>query len=328
MVSRRTVGIVSDIHYAGPLERALGNDYEFRDLANPWLRVFLRLHRHYLWLRSPLEQNHLLDHFLAREKDFALAVANGDYSCDTRFVGVSDDGSCQSAQECLGRLRSVFGDRLRATFGDHELGKVSFVGHRGGMRLKSLERARNELGLSPFWQTRIGRYVLIGVTSSLVGLPVFLPDTLAEERERWETARREHLEEIRDAFQRIAASERILLFCHDPTALPFLYQEEIVRKNIGQIESTIIGHLHSGLILWKSRLLAGMPVIHFLGTSARRLSSALREARRWKPFRVRLCPSLAGIELLKDGGFMSVELDEDAREPALFKMTRIPRSPL
>jgi hypothetical protein len=55
------------------------------------------------------------------------------------------------------------------------------------------------------------------------------------------------------------------------------------------------------------------------------MSTALGEARHWKPFRVRLCPSLSGIELLKDGGFLTAELDADARQPAKFHLHRIHR---
>jgi hypothetical protein len=71
-------------------------------------------------------------------------------------------------------------------------------------------------------------------------------------------------------------------------------------------------------VLWKARMLAGMPPIGFLGHSVRRYSSALREAAYWRPFKVRLCPALAGIELLKDGGFYTAELDELASRPARF----------
>ena len=64
MGATRTVGIVSDIHYAGPAEQARGNDYEFRGIPNPLLRLLVRMHRHYIWMREPLQQNYLLDRFL------------------------------------------------------------------------------------------------------------------------------------------------------------------------------------------------------------------------------------------------------------------------
>jgi hypothetical protein len=218
-------------------------------------------------------------------------------------------------RECLGRLRAQFGDRFRAVIGDHEIGKFSFVGSRGGMRLASFDRARLELGLEPFWTVKAGNYVLMGVTSSLLGFPVFQGEALPSELAGWTQRRDQHLAEIRAAFAGIETDQRVLLFCHDPTALPFLAREEEVRSRLSQIEATFIGHLHSRLILWKSRLLAGMPAVRFLGPTVRRLSTALHDARSWRPFHVRLCPSLAGIELLKDGGYLTAELDPEAKRP-------------
>jgi hypothetical protein len=149
---------------------------------------------------------------------------------------------------------------------------------------------------------------------------------LPAERPEWERLRTEHLAEIVRAFEALLPDQRVLLFCHDPTALPFLWREERIRARLPQIEQTVIGHLHSRLVLWKSRLLAGMPRIRFLGHAIERFSAALNEARCWRLFRVRLCPSLAGIELLKDGGYCTLELDPEARRPAQFRFHRLPRS--
>ncbi len=320
-----TLAILSDIHYASAAEQARGDDYEYRNLGNPLLRTVFRAYRHVIWMRHPLRQNTQLDRFLAEVGNVDCAVANGDYSCNTGAVGVSNDAARQSAAECFGKLRGKFGDRLRLNFGDHELGKLSVFGARGGMRLESWRRATNELGLQPFWRLELGNYVLLGVVSSLVALPVFVPDMLAEERVAWEELREQHLAEIRAAFVALQPRQRVLLFCHDPTALPFLGRDETVRARLPQIEHTIIGHLHSNLYLWKSKMLAGMPVIKFLGHSARRMSGALNEARHWRPFHVRLCPSLAGIELLKDGGYFTVELDADAQRPARFTFHHLRR---
>jgi hypothetical protein len=319
------LGIVSDIHYAGPIDRGRGNDFEYRAIRNPLLRLAVRLHRRFLWLHHPLDQNYLLDRFFDAAGPLDYVVANGDYSCDCDCLGVSEPGAFQSAQECLGKLRQRYGQRLRAGFGDHELGKLSLVERRGGMRLASLRRAREELGLQSFWRLDLGRYTLLGVASSLVALPAYAADLLPEEQRAWEQARAEHLEEVRHAFSGLDPRQRILLFCHDPTALPFLGREEAVQGRLPQIEQTIIGHLHSHLIFWKSRLLSGMPRIGFLGHTVKRLSTALNEARHWRPFKVRLCPALAGIELVKDGGFLTVDLDLDAREPARFQLRRLPR---
>ena len=317
--------IVSDIHYASAPEQARGDDYESAGIKNPFLRGLLKIYRRYFWLHLPLRQNHLLEKFLAQAPPSDFVIANGDYSCDTKFIGVSDAAACQSANEALTKLRGRFGQKFRACFGDHELGKCSLAGGLGGMRLASFHCAQNELKLEPFWRMELGRYVLIGVTSSLIALPVFEADALPDEFPEWQKLRDEHLAQIRAAFSALKSEQRVILFCHDPTALPFLWQEEMVRAKTSQIEQTVIGHLHSNLIFWKSRVLAGMPVIPFLGHSVRRMSKALRRAKYWKPFHARLCPSLSGIELLKDGGFLTAELDEDARTPVKFQTYRIKR---
>jgi hypothetical protein len=320
-----TLAVLSDIHYASAAERARGDDYESRDIHNSFLRGAFHVYRHLIWMRHPLRQNAQLDRFLAEVGDVDYVVANGDYSCSTGSVGLSDDAALQSVVECCGKLRGKFGDRVRLNFGDHELGKLSVFGAHGGIRLESWRRATGELGLQPFWRLELGDYVLLGVVSSLVALPFFVPDMLPEERPEWEKLREQHLAEIRAAFAALQPRQRVLLFCHDPTALPFLGREEAVRAKLPQIEQTIIGHLHSNLYVWKSKLLTGMPVIKFLGNTARRLSGALNEARHWRPFRVRLCPSLAGIELLKDGGYLTVELDAEAKLPAQFTFHHLRR---
>jgi len=117
------LGIVSDIHYAGPGEQARGNDFEIRCIPNPLLRLLVRLHRRYLWLRDPLNQNYLLENFLRQISPCDLVIANGDYSCNSAFIGVSDDAARESAQICLDKLRNQFGSRLRVNIGDHELAK-------------------------------------------------------------------------------------------------------------------------------------------------------------------------------------------------------------
>jgi Calcineurin-like phosphoesterase len=318
--------IVSDVHYAGAAERARGDDYEYRDLQNPLSRHFVKNYRHFVWLRHPMRHNHLLDEFIERAGSPALVVANGDYSCDTAFTGIADDAALESARECLQKLRARFATNFHATLGDHELGKMSFFGGRGGMRLAAWQRARQELDVEGFWQVELGNYVIMGVTSSILALPALEPDTLPSERAQWQEIREQHFAEIRGAFAALKPAQRVILFCHDPTALPFLGRDDTVRSRIGQIEHTIIGHLHSNLILWKSRLLSGMPQIRFLGHTISRLSYALSEARLWRPFHVLLCPSLSGIQLLKDGGYCTLDLALSARTPAQFHFHRL-RSP-
>jgi hypothetical protein len=316
-----TLSILSDVHYAGPLERQRTN-FLNEGITNPGLRLLIRFYRRYIWLRDPFAHNHLLDRFLEEARSSDFVVANGDYSCDSAFVGVEDDAACASAGECLGKLRRQFGVKFRAVFGDHEIGKQMMGGKRGGLRVASFKRAQTELGLEPAWRVQLGRYVLIGVVSSLLALPVYERETLEEERPVWKSLREEHLQAVSALFDQVKPGEKILLFCHDPSALPFLREEPAVRRKLAQIERTIIGHLHSPLVLLKSRFLAGMPPIEFLGHTPRRLSLALRQAKLWKPFNVLLCPSLAGIELLKDGGFYTVKLDPDAALLPQFQLHR------
>lgn len=323
---RTAVLVLSDIHYAGEAERARGNDYEIRSVNKPLLRFFVSLYRHFYWMRYPLEQGRQLDRFLSRNIQADLLIVNGDYSCDTGFVGVSDLAAKQSAMECLNKLRKPFGERAWFTMGDHELGKLSTFSGSGGMRLASWRCATEELGLKPFWQLPVGKYRLIGVNSSLLALPPHQADTLSEEWPEWQQLRDAHLSEIRSAFDALQADQRVILFCHDPTALPFLWREESVHRRLSQVEQTIIGHLHSKLILWKSRLLSGIPPIRFLGKSVERFSSALHQAHLWHHFRVRLCPALSGIQLLNDGGYYMMELDPSAQQPAQFTFHPLPRS--
>ena len=323
-MSFRTVAIVSDIHYAGELEQAR-YQHKSRRVTNPLARFGVRLVRDYVWLRHPTRQNHLLNQFLNRVPETDLVIANGDFSCDLNSVGLSDDASLASARLCLDQLRRRFGNRLHLTIGDHELGKVSMIGGRGGPRLESWRRTTAELDLKPFWRIEAGRHVLMGITSTLGAWPVYHDEALPEEAARWEELRQIHLAEIRAAFAQLRSDQRVILFCHDPTALPCLHREPAIRRRLHQIERTIIGHLHSPLLLGVARMLSGMPHVTFLGAGVRRLTVALRQAKLWKPFRVALCPSLAGTELLKDGGFLTLTLSEDREPPVQIQRHEIRR---
>ncbi len=324
MHRKASLAIVSDVHFAGAAEQQRG-DYCLCQLANPVQRLAVKLYRHYFWLRDPFAHNGLLDEFICRTRGADVVVANGDYSCDSAFVGISDDAAFSSAEECVGKLRKAFSSNLLATVGDHELGKKPLGADVGGLRIKSFVRAQENLALPGFWKTERGNYVLMGITSSLAALPVYEAEALPEEAADWRALREDHLKEIRDAFTQLRPYQRVLLFCHDPTALPFLWREREIREKLPQVERTVIGHLHSNVVLFKSRVLAGCPPIRFMGHTVRRLSVALWEARIWQHFNVLLCPSLAGIELLKDGGFVTAELELSAAQPARFQFHRLPR---
>jgi hypothetical protein len=318
------LALVSDIHYGGAAE-AKRRHVLLAGITNPLRRRAVHLYRYYVWLRDPFAHNHLLDEFIRRSADADLVVANGDYSCDSAYIGVVDDAAFHSAWECLDKLRQKFPTNFQATIGDHELGKKMLGADVGGLRVASYHRAEKELALRPFWQVNLGQYVLLGLVSSLIALPVYQAEAIPDEMAAWDQLRQQHLDEIRRAFAALRSDQKVLLFCHDPTALPFLWREKVVRDKLPQVERTIIGHLHSPIYLTQSRVLSGMPVIRFLGHTVLRVSSALREARLWRPFRVLLCPSPAGSELLKDGGFYSVELDPSARQPARFTFHPLPR---
>ena len=305
------LAIVSDIHHASPQESARRQTI-FNPIPGPARRWLVRQYRSRLWLRDPFAHNHLFDRFLDESRGVDGAIANGDYSCDSAYVGVSDDAAFASAELCLSKLRRQFQANFQATIGDHEIGKKMLAANAGGLRLASYHRARRELQLESCWSVEVGRYLLIGVTSTLVALPLYEGEALPEERTEWQELRAEHLAAIERQFDAVRSEQRILLFCHDPSALPFLGRMPAVVRRLPQIERTIIGHLHSPAVIRLSTILAGMPIIKFLGHTPRRLSGAVREARHWRPFRVLLCPSLTGVQLLKDGGYYTVELDRDA----------------
>jgi hypothetical protein len=98
-----------------------------------------------------------------------------------------------------------------------------------------------------------------------------------------------------------------------------------VQQRFQQIALTVIGHLHSEFFFYPSRILAGMPSITFLGRAIERMSRALREAKKWSPFHVRLCPALGGIDLLRDGGFLEVNLPREKSTGLVIKRHRFPK---
>jgi hypothetical protein len=320
-----TVLVLSDIHFAGPGERARGSDYELAPIKKPLLRFFAGALRHVIWMRDPLARSPQLQVFLNKARAADLVVVNGDYTLDSGFIGLADEACLESARECLGRLRAQFGDRLHLVIGDHDLGKKAMFSDLGSMRLASWQVTTETLGIKPFWQLSVGNYLLLAVTSSLIALPAHQVDALPEEWAEWQRLREEHMAAISAVFDSLLPGQRVILFCHDPTALPFLALEESVQRRMPQIEHTIIGHLHTDMILWKSRLLAGMPVVRAFGPAVYKMSAALHKAQAWRPFKVCLCPALAGIELFNDGGYLSLTLDPAARQPGEITFHPLPR---
>lgn len=307
------IAIISDVHYAGPSEQQR-RGHELAAISNPLQRFGVAAFRYFIWMRDPFAHNHLLDRILSALGHVDLLVGLGDYSCDTGFIGVSDAAARESASQCLKKMFHADADSIHLVLGDHELGKMSLFGGRGGLRIQSYRVAVNELGIPDLWSRTIGRWTLVGVTSSLLALPVYRPETLHSEVSDWEQLRSVYIDRFRNVLKDLPAAQRLLLFCHDPTAIPFLAQIPEMRERLPYLDATFIGHLHSELFLWKSRILAGMPPIRFLGNAVRRITEALHEARWWKEFKVRLCPSLAGIQLRKDGGFLTFDLEENGND--------------
>ncbi|MDB6055779.1 MAG: hypothetical protein JWN25_3302 [Verrucomicrobiales bacterium] len=316
--------VVSDLHYACPGEQAR-DGHEAMKIGNPFKRWLLNAYRRYIWLHNGLFQNHLLEPILRTDEEPDIVVANGDFSSDTGFVGLADPYALESATLCIQKLRARFSSRLKLVLGDHEFGKDSMVAGNGGLRLESYYRAVRDLEIEPVWTLTRGPFVLIGVASSLIALPTYLPETLPDERVEWQDLRRSHLENVTQAFQQVREDQRIVLFCHDPTALPYLLEIPEIKAALPKISLTIIGHLHTPLLLKLSFLLAGMPTINFLGTAFRRMSKALGKAKDWKPFHVQICPSPTGCELLKDGGYLILTLPELPHQPIQVRNFKIPR---
>ncbi len=324
MDRRHTILVVSDIHYGGGAERQRGN-YEVDAIPGGFQRTAVRLYRHFIWMRHPFAHNQMLDRFIAEAADADLVVANGDYSCDSAFVGVSDDAACESAIECLSKLRNAFGTRLRTVIGDHELGKVALAGGQGGLRLESWHRCLGTLGLEPFWQQDIGAWRLMGITSSLAALPVYEKEVLPDEWPEWKRLREEHMSRIEAAFSSLSPQTKVVLFCHDPTALPFLSQSTVIQSKLAQVALTIIGHLHTQLVFVPSRVLAGLPAVTWMGPSIKRYTAALSRAREWDAFKPALCPALAGIELFKEGGYLRLVLHPEGTEGHELRVHSLPR---
>ena len=169
-----TLGILSDIHYAGAAEQARGQDFELRGIANP---AGPRL-------RRPLSPFHLAARAVAQEPSprpvrgtgrrlrlrhrqrrllLQLGLRRPERRCRLReragMPGKAPPAS--SAPACA---------PITATM---SWARFTMFGGNGGMRLASWRRAQEDLALTPFWQLEIGRYVLLGVRL-LAGRPAGL----------------------------------------------------------------------------------------------------------------------------------------------------------
>jgi hypothetical protein len=315
------IAVLSDLHVLGLREtersrriaQDLAVDRPFADRA--WQRGLHRVRRR-LWNRRAEERDacfHLaLDEIAPLHPDWI--VANGDFSGDTAGIGLSDPHVFESVARVVDLLRRTFPDRCLFVFGDHEIGKYSTELKRGGIRLASLRRGEEDLGLESFWHRVENGIHLIGVNSSLLSLSLFLPEALPAEIPAWQERRAQHLKLIREAFSRVPPGDRILLFCHDPSALGELAGLPEVRDRIGQIARTVLGHLHIPALLPITRWIGRLPIRNTRYPVARIIAHGAKSSRSWDQFHPVVCPSAFGLGHILRGGFLHLDvLPDDVR---------------
>lgn len=309
---RRKFLLFGDVHYAGPQESARGLTETEIDVSL-LQKSMVMFYRKFLWLADPIAHAHQFGRLLEKMELIKAdeAICLGDLSMDTAFVGLSDPATLESAKAMMAMATESLSAPLTWLMGDHELGKTSMIGKRGGPRIKSLQLWEKNLGLPVHWHYSWEGWRFIGVCSTLAGYQVYAPEFPEPERDEWDRAEANHRQWMRETFTSVQPDERIILFCHDPSALGFMAQIPEIREKMPQIATTWVGHMHSSLVERAGVLLSGIPPIHSMGTSIRRFSVALQKAKVWPQFRMKLCPSPSGSELLRDGGFYEMILHAD-----------------
>lgn len=260
------LAVISDLHVMGPGEHAQSlESVSFLGHGLPrWrgqLRRGLNGFRNQFWHSDADSRQACFHRALEKLAEYQpdWVVVNGDYGGDHRGVGLSDDHTFESVSLVLDIVRAEFPGRVLLVFGDHDIGKYSTIHRHGGIRLKSLARGEEDLGISSFWDRRLEGVRLVGVNSSLLSLHLFLPEALPEEIGEWERRRRRHLKQIRETFGGLPAGERVILFCHDPSALAELDKLPEVRRRLAQVEMTVVGHLHAPGLLRVHRMMRHLP---------------------------------------------------------------------
>jgi hypothetical protein len=140
------IAIVSDIHYSCELERQR-YDFEKYGVPNPFFRFIAKLYRRFVWLKDPLNHYYKLDLFLKKVGNPDFAIALGDYTCDTAFIGIADELSLTSAKECLGKLQSNLAKTLKPLSATTNLVNKSLWRY-WSLRLASYNRLLLNLGLN------------------------------------------------------------------------------------------------------------------------------------------------------------------------------------
>jgi hypothetical protein len=314
------LAVISDCHVLGPIElvrhaetyQNLGQD--LTPMRRRWRRGLYRVRRRF-WNTHPEMREVAFRNALLQVSEFDpdWVIANGDYGGDHGGVGVSDQATFESAARVVNIIRTLFAQRARFVFGDHDLGKYSTELREGGIRLNSLEIGERKLGIPSFWHERDEDFHLIGVNSSLFTLDLFLPEALASEIPAWRRLREEHIEHVSHAFDGLSDHARVLLFCHDPSALHALRHMPVVNRRLRQIEMTVIGHLHAPGLLKLARLVPAGSKWKPKYPVARIVAQGLEGVRSWKMFHPVVCPSTFGTGHHVRGGILFIEKNEDGR---------------
>ncbi len=308
------LAIISDIHVLGPGEHERDREVSAQfstvrgRLRGLWAN-FLHASRRRFWNWHPESRFDCflkaLDEIQTYHPDFV--IANGDYAGDAAGVGLSDDATYESAAGAVTLIREIFPDRCHFIFGDHDIGKYSTPLRQGGIRLASLQRGEEKLGIRSFWQQRVDGFDLIGVNSSLITLDHFLPEALADEVPEWQRRQTAHLDAIRTAFAALDRDAQVILFCHDPSALGPLRAEPEVAARLDQIKLTVLGHLHDPRLL---TLIQRMPQFRLWTPKypvARIIAKSVRDAKTWSAFNPIICPSPFGTGHHLSGGILFIE---------------------
>lgn len=324
------LAVISDIHVLGPRELQaahaahdeLGSDLD--PIRRKWRRGLHRVRRR-LWnghleLREPAFR-HALSRLLEFDPDWI--IANGDFGGDFGGTGLSNDATFESAATAVQLMRDLFANRCRFVFGDHDLGKYSTVLRGGGIRLDSLHRGEKALGIPSFWHVRDEDFHLIGVNSSLFTLDFFLPEALVDEIPVWREKRREHIEQVSHAFDGLPRNARVILFCHDPSALTALAQVPVVQKRLNHVEQTVVGHLHTPSLMKLTKLAPLFARLNPRYPVARIIAKGLKGAQAWQQFNPVVCPSTFGTGHHVAGGLLFLERDANGRLAT--RRIRLPR---
>ena len=310
------LAVISDIHILGPMEMEAaaqahsGIGHGLHPIRRKWRRGLHRVRRR-LWNGHLEARVPAFRHAMARllEYDPDWIIANGDLGGDYGGVGLSDDATFESVGVVVKMVRELFADKGLFVFGDHDLGKYSTALRGGGIRLHSLERGEKQLGIPSFWHKKDEDFHLIGVNSSLFTLDFFLPEALAHEIPEWQRLRAEHIERVSHAFDGLPKNARVVLFCHDPSALTALAQVPVVQKRMSHIELTVVGHLHSPSLLRLTKLAKLARRWKPKYPVARIIAQGLNGVDAWAQFNPVVCPSTFGTGHHVAGGLLFIERD-------------------